>query len=243
MAFNNVTESPSDPLALIRQIDWASLEHAGGTAEDTPAALADLLLGAPEAQTEAVRHLNGRVHHQNTLYSATGPAALCVAAFLSDPRTDTLVLSREDGQWYPLRQELLDWLGSISDEVSNDVEAVLVRLGRLPEKDPEFTEIQALRPTIFPAVSAFFEDPNLPVREAALATAVPLLDAPELAHHQASLAPIVRSVLATSSDRSYRAIAVDGLRAWGEETASLVEQEDLECTPWTAEGCSDDPPF
>ncbi|SDM50973.1 hypothetical protein [Nonomuraea jiangxiensis] len=165
MAINNVTESPSDPLALIWQTDWASLEHAGGTAEDTPAALADLLLGTPEAQAEAVRHLNGRVHHQNTLYSATGPAAFCVAAFLSDPRTDTLVPSREDGQRYPLRQELLEWLGSITDEVSNDAEAVLVRLGRLPEKYPEFTEIRALRPTLFPAVSAFFQDSNLPVRQ------------------------------------------------------------------------------
>ncbi|MFF0864110.1 hypothetical protein ACFYUV_20285 [Nonomuraea sp. NPDC003560] len=243
MAINNVTDPPSDPLALIKQTDWASLEHALGPADDTPAALADLLLGTPEAQAKAVRHLNDPVHHQDTLYSATGPAALYVAAILSDPRTDTLVPSREDGQWYPLRQELLEWLGSITDGVSNDVEAVLVRLGLLPGKDPEFTEVRALRPTLFRAVAAFFQDPNLPVREAALAAAVPLLDAPELAHHQASIAPIVRSVLATSLDRGYQAIAVGGLRAWGEETASLVKQEDLECILSTAGGCSDDPPF
>jgi hypothetical protein len=234
MAIKNVTGSPSGPLALIKQTDWASLEHALGTAEDTPAALADLLNGAPDAQAKAVGHLNDPVHHQNSLYSATAPAALYVAAILSDPRTDTLVPGSEEGQWYPLRQALLDWLESITDEVSNDAEATWLRFGFPPEENAAFMEVRAIRPALFRAVSAFFQDASPTVREAALAAAVSLLDAPELTHHQTELAPMVRSVLATSSNRVYRAIAVRGLGAWGEETASLVEQ---------AEDFGNEPPF
>lgn len=243
VAIKNVTGSPSDPLALIKQTDWASLEHAFGPAEDTPAALADLLIGAPEARAKAVAHLNDPVHHQNSLYSATVPAALYIAAILSDPRTDTLMPGGEEGQWYPLRQALLDWLGSITDEVGNDAEATLLRLGFSPEEYPAFTELRAIRPMLFHTVSTFFQDANPTVREAALAAAVPLLDAPELTHHQAGLAPLVHSVLATSSNRVYRAIAVDGLGAWGEETASLGGQADLGGAPWAAGRFGGDPPF
>ncbi|WP_214325299.1 hypothetical protein [Nonomuraea sediminis] len=227
-------DSPSDPLALIKQIDWASLEHALGPAVDTPAALADLLNGAPEAQAGAVDHLNDPVHHQNSLYSATAPAALYVAVILSDPRTDTLVPGGEEVQWHPLRQALLDWLGSIADEVGIDAEATWLRSGFSPEESPEFTAVRVIRPALFQTVSAFFQDANPIVREAAIAAAIPLLDAPELTGHQADLAPFVRSVLATTSNRVYRHIAVRGLGAWGQETASLVDR---------TEYFSDEPPF
>ncbi|MGW0809203.1 hypothetical protein [Nonomuraea sp. NPDC002799] len=74
----------------MRRTDWASLEHALGPAGDTPGALADLLTGTPEAQAEAVGHLNDPVHHQNTLYSATAPAALYVAAAYRAMAVDVL---------------------------------------------------------------------------------------------------------------------------------------------------------
>lgn len=234
MAIKHVNDFPSDPLVLIKQTDWASLEHALGPAADTPTALADLLNVDPDARARAVDHLNDPVHHQNSLYSATAPAALYVAVILGDPRTDTSVPGDEEGQWYPLRQVLLDWLGSITDEVSNDAEATWLRFGFSPEESPAFMAIRAIRPALFHAVSAFFQDATLTVREAALAAAIPLLDAPELTHHQAGLAPTVRSVLAASSNQVYRHIAVRGLSSWSEETASLVDRTDY---------VSDEPPF
>ncbi|MFI6321024.1 hypothetical protein ACIBG8_26040 [Nonomuraea sp. NPDC050556] len=239
----NMAGPPPDVLALIKQTDWASLEHASGSARDTPAALADLLLGTPEAQAKAVRHLNDLVHHQNSLYSATAPAALYVAAILSDPRTAALVPVGEKGQRHPLRQSLLDWLGAIADEVGNDAEATLLSLGFSPEEYPAFTELHAIREVLFHAVSAFFQDTDLTVREAALAAAVPLLDAPELAHHQADLAPLVRSILATSSNRVYRSIAADGLGAWGEEAMSLVDHADLGNAPRASGEFGEEPPL
>ncbi|WP_219516803.1 hypothetical protein [Nonomuraea ceibae] len=133
-----------------------------------------------------------------------------------------------------MRQALLDWLGSIADEVGNDAEATWLRAGFSPEESPEFMAVRAIRPAPFQAVAAFFQDANLIVREAAIAAAIPLLDAPELTGHQADLAPIVRGVLAASSNRVYRHIALCGLGTWGEETASLVDR---------TEYFSDEPPF
>jgi hypothetical protein len=56
------------------------------------------------------------VLHQDSLCSATAPAALFVAAALNDPRT----LAHEDYSTWddrprPLRAALLDWLGRIAD--------------------------------------------------------------------------------------------------------------------------------
>lgn len=234
MVIKNVIGPPSDPLALIKQTDWASLEHALGPAEDTRAALADLLNGTPDAKARALDHLNDPVHHQNSLYSATAPAALCVAAILTDPRTDTSIRVGEQGQLCPLRQALLDWLGSIAHEVCNDAEATWIRLGSSPEEYQPFREIRAIRAALFQAVSAVFQDASPIVREAALAAAIPLVDAPELTHHRADLAPTVRSVLAGSSNRVYQHVAVRGLSAWGEETASLADP---------TEYFSNEPPF
>ncbi|TQS20985.1 hypothetical protein [Microbispora sp. KK1-11] len=222
VAIKDMTGSPFDPLALIEETDWASLEHALGPAADTRAALADLLNGTPDAQARALDHLNDPVHHQNSLYTATAPAALYVAAILSDPRTDTAVPFGGEGRRYPLRQALLDWLGSVAREVDKEAEATLLRLGFSLEDYPGFTEVRAIRPALFQGVSSLLHGPDPAIREAALAAAVRLLDAPELTHHRAVLAPMVRDFLAASSNRVYRATAIDGLDAWGQETTSLV---------------------
>ncbi|MCC5580042.1 hypothetical protein IMZ11_30900 [Microtetraspora sp. AC03309] len=246
MVIKDMTGCPSDPDSLIEETDWASLQHACGPADDTPSALTDLLNGPPDAQARAAKHLDHVVHHQNSLYTATAPAALYVAAILTDSPTDIAVPYGREGRRCRLRQALLDWLGSVADEVGKEAETTLVRLGFPPEGDPAFVQVRAIRPALFQGVSSLLHSPDPVIREAALAAAVRLLDAPELTHHRAVLIPMVRTFLATSSNRIYRAIAIDGLDAWGEETTSLVRQEEEPAhnqgewgrDPWSADDFS-----
>ncbi|MYS22777.1 MULTISPECIES: hypothetical protein [unclassified Streptomyces] len=203
-----------DPRSLLEGTDWASLEHACGSAAGTAALLAGLLADDIDTQASALRHLNDPVHHQNTIYSVTVPAAAFVAKIIKDPRTDTVVASRDAGR-LPLRAALLDWVGSVATEVGTEAEAQMARVGLCLEKHPESVHVRALRPDLFHAVSAFLHAPDLAIQEAALAAAVPLLDAPELVGQRALLTPLIRGVLVSSDNRSYRFIAGRGLRSWG----------------------------
>jgi len=144
------------------------------------------------------------------------------------------------GGGLPLRAVLLDWVTLVATEVDSQAEARVARVGLCLEEHPESVQVRALRPGLFEAVSAFLLASDVAVQEAAIAAAVPLLDAPELFGQCALLTPLVRDVLASSGNRSYRCIAGRGLKSWGEETGSLSDgqNEDL----W-AGGCSSEPPF
>ncbi|WP_406433154.1 hypothetical protein [Streptomyces sp. NBC_01589] len=72
---------------MIEGTDWAALEHDYGAAQDTPLRLLQLLDEDPEVQAGALGLLDVSVLHQESLYSATAPAALYIAAVLSDSRT------------------------------------------------------------------------------------------------------------------------------------------------------------
>lgn len=203
-----------DPWDLLAGTDWASLEHACGSAAGTPALLAGLLADDAGTQAKALRHLDDPVHHQNTIYSATVPAAVYVAAILRDPRTRSLVVDA-DGRALPLRAALLDWVTSVATEVGSEAEAHIAGVGLYLEEHPESVQVRALRPRLFQAVSAFLHAPYLAVQEAAIAAAVALLDAPELVQQRALLTPLIRDVLVSSDNRSYRSIADRGLKSWG----------------------------
>ncbi|MFI7325416.1 hypothetical protein ACIBQ3_12175 [Streptomyces rubiginosohelvolus] len=239
MTITDVDGLLPDPQDLLAGTDWASLEHACGRAAGTPALLAGLLADDVGTQARALRHLNDPVHHQNTIYSATVPAAAYVAKILRDPRTDTVVTGR-DGRALPLRAALMDWVNSVAFEVDSEAEAHMARVGLCLLDSPESVEVRALRPSLFQAVSAFLHSPDLAVQEAAIAAAVPLLDAPELVEQRPLLAPLVRNVLISSDNRSYRFIASRGLKSWGEETGLLPDEQDEDL--W-AGGCSSEPPF
>ncbi|WEH41251.1 hypothetical protein [Streptomyces sp. AM 2-1-1] len=213
-----------DPRELLEGTDWASLEHAYGSAEGAAPVMGGLLAADLDTQARAMRYLEDPVHHQDTIYSATVPAALYVAASLSEPRTATM-LPREQGE-RPLRAAMLDWLESVARAVGDDAEAIRERFGF--SWDPASLRIRALRPALFRAVSPFLHDLDPAVHEAAIAAAVSLLDAPELVRYRTTLVPLVREVLAASAERSYRSVAVGGLRAWGKDTADpqAVENED-----------------
>ncbi|MFJ9907915.1 hypothetical protein ACIRVK_34415 [Streptomyces sp. NPDC101152] len=239
MTITDVDGLLPDPWDLLAGTDWASLEHACGSAAGTPALLAGLLADDAGTQARALRHLDDPVHHQNTLYSATVSAAAYVAAILRDPRTDTPVVDN-DGRTLPLRAALLNWLESVATEVGSEAEAHMARVGLCLEEHPESVQVRALRPGLFQAVTAFLHAPDPAVQEAAIAAAVPLLDAPELVQQRALLTPLVRDVLLSSDNRSYRSIAGRALKSWGERTGLLPDARDEDL--W-AGGCSSEPPF
>ncbi|MFD8599219.1 HEAT repeat domain-containing protein [Kitasatospora sp. NPDC059646] len=56
------------------QVDWAALSHAYGSAEDVPDLIRALYLPDAAALDEAVHELFGTVHHQGSVYPASGPA-------------------------------------------------------------------------------------------------------------------------------------------------------------------------
>ncbi|MER5266334.1 hypothetical protein ABTZ99_30010 [Actinosynnema sp. NPDC002837] len=109
----------------VDDVDWASLDHAYGSARDVPRTLR-AAVGEDEASAgEAFEHLFGSIYHQGTLYSATPRAVPFVARLAADPAT-------------PRRAGLVHLLGAIAEtgdappDVLADVDAALGReTGRL----------------------------------------------------------------------------------------------------------------
>jgi hypothetical protein len=205
-----------------------------GPAEDTPAALSRLLDDDIAVRAKALRHLDQTVRHGNTICSATVPSALYVAAILADPRAATSGIYRRDDTCRPLRAVLLDWLGEIATDIDDHSVSIMERIGSPLAEYPEMVELRTERPAIFRAVHTFLNDSDPTVRDAAVITAALLVDNdPELVGRRAVLTPSL-NLLVTSSNRIYRACAVDTLTAWGEpvppNAASLAGQ-------------SADPPF
>lgn len=178
------------------------------------------------AQATALRHLEDPIHHQNSVYSATVPAALFVAAALMDPST-AAVLPNPVGRQKQVRAALLGWLESVANAVGNKAEATMAQLGLRLERSSVSVQVRALRPALFRVVSAFLHYPDTAVQEAAIAAAVSLLDDPKLVQHRSVLTPLVRDVLATSADRSYRFVAARGLNAWGQGVGPLPARQDV----------------
>jgi hypothetical protein len=152
-----------DPRSVIEGTDWAALEHAYGAAQDTPLRLLQLLDEDPEVQAGALGRLDISVLHQDSLYSATAPAALFVAAALHAP--STLAPHENYTAWddrpRPLRAALLEWLGRIADaaaygETTNEDDG----------NDPDVTEaVRAVRGPIYDAVLPHLLAPDPTVRE------------------------------------------------------------------------------
>lgn len=213
-----------DPSSLIEDTDWAALEHAYGPAQDTPLRLLQLLAEEPEVQAEALGMLDMSVLHQESLYSATAPAALFIAAILDDPRT----LARHESYFpwedraRPLRAALLEWLGRVADSA-----AYGETTGANDGNDPGATDaVRAVRGLICNAVTAHLIAPDPAVREAALGATTALLQAPDLAGRIAATTRTLRQLLAGSTNRRERAAAVLTIGAWGEDTTELLTDPD-----------------
>ncbi|MFI9211565.1 hypothetical protein ACIGW7_26010 [Streptomyces sp. NPDC053253] len=245
---------PRDHAEVLSGTAWSALEHAYGTAEDVPQMLLDLMDSDLRVRTKALSDLHHVVHHQNTLYAATAPAAVYVAGILGNARTLEAVEKGPHDFPGPMRAELLGWLDSVADAADDEAAAVSRRFGFPPEEYPPFVAICRLRPQLFRAVSPFLSDPDTDVQAAAISACIPLLDDPRLLHHRDTLASLLRDVLAASVLWQYQERAIDALANWGQDTTGLeVRQEryafcdaERQPQPWSVErqgGFATDPPF
>jgi hypothetical protein len=241
--------------------DWASLATVSGTGESLPAELARLLDPDPAARADAARNVLGEVTHQNTIYEATVPVALYIAAILNQPDItaadfdlDTAVPSRP-----PTLVRLLAWLSDTAYDADNECVAIGERHygERFLHEYEEMRAFRDLRPAFFSAVQPLLGHESAEARDAALVAAIPLAEHPLLAQHRAELAEHARRLLASSTDRHNRDRVLDALKAWGHDTSDLENAADVAARErharlraeraswegnWTG-GYSEDPPF
>ncbi|MGW2275308.1 hypothetical protein [Streptomyces yangpuensis] len=250
---------------LLDSTDWASLATACGTGESLPAALTLLTSSDPVVRETALHHALGPVTHQNSIYEATVPVALCVAAILNHPAITAAAYSHDamTSPTHPTLVRLLDWLGDTAydaDDADDECVAIDERLygeGSLDEY-PEMHAFRDARPAIFSGVQALLGHDNTPVRHAALIAAIPLIEHPLLTQHQTNLAGHARYLLATSTDRHHRDRVLTALKTWGHDTSTLENTADIAAreryarlkaaraswdSNWMGGGYSADPPF
>ncbi|GAA2047764.1 hypothetical protein GCM10009839_61290 [Catenulispora yoronensis] len=131
-------------------------------------------------RTDAVAGCLEEVSHQGSTYSATTPVALYVAALLDDPRTAMLDVISRDGELWPLRLVLIDWLGTVAADVG-DKALTWCRVYGAGEQRTQ-SSLRAVRPSLLRAVLAFAGDSRMSVRRVAAAAALRILDPPEECH-------------------------------------------------------------
>ncbi|MGA5434645.1 hypothetical protein ACPCIZ_16215 [Streptomyces cellulosae] len=243
--------------ALLNGTDWTALATAGGTGESLPAALALLTSPDPLVRRSALRDALGPVTHQNTVYEATVPVALHVAAILDHPVvTASDPGHRADGRPAHLTLvHLLKWLGDTAYDADDACVALEERLygpGYLDDH-AAMRAFRDARPVMFSAVRKFLDHGDPDVRHTALVAAIPLVEHPALVPHRTALADHARSLLATSTDRHHRDRALNALKGWGHDVGELETTSDVaareRCARLAAAhaarqgGFSQDPPF
>ncbi|MEV0743383.1 hypothetical protein AB0I51_47435 [Streptomyces sp. NPDC050549] len=241
---------------LVTATNWAALGHAYGSAAEAPKRLAELLAQDQSVRTKALDYLHHALHHQNTLYEATVPAALCVAAIVPNPRTTSTVDKDHDSFPGCMRTELLLWIASVAGEVTDEAEVHSRRHGFPLDDYPPAVGIRRIRPQLYSAAVAYVDDTDRHTAEAAITACIRLLDDARLLHHRTALIPAIRQTLGTSELWQHRERAIDALDTWGEDSTGLEGQQNpfLFCdsdTPadsasWpmdTSGGYSEPPPF
>ncbi|RST16178.1 hypothetical protein E2C00_22390 [Streptomyces sp. WAC05374] len=242
--------------------DWASLATACGTGEALPTALASILNPDPAVRAAATDNALREVTHQNTIYEATVPVALFVAAILNHPAIaiDDFGHDADAPPQHPTLVRLLEWLSDTAYDADDECAAISERhvsKGFLQE-DREMRAFRDLRPAIFSAVYPLLSHDNADVHDAALVAAIPLAEHPALTAHRPELVDHVRCLLATSTDRHNRDRVLDAMKAWGHDTSALENADDIAARKryarlkaerdswWAADGTggySEDPPF
>ncbi|MET8291517.1 hypothetical protein ABZV80_41045 [Streptomyces sp. NPDC005132] len=242
----------ADPHAVLTGTDWASLETPTGTGASLPAALAQLLDPDPQVRASAVEEVLGAVTHQNTIYEATVPVALFVAAVLNHPATAAGEGEQAEARpaSYPTRATLLDWLGRTACDAcvaAGERSSVSTFLDEVPD----MRAFRELRPVLYRAVHQLLGDPHEEVRHAALVAAIPLAEHPHLTAHRAELTSCARSLLSSSAQRYRRDRVLEAMKEWGHDISGLENADDvavrehwarLRAERWSG-GCTDDPPF
>ncbi|MFJ5294886.1 hypothetical protein [Streptomyces sp. NPDC088348] len=206
---------------LLLGTDWESLQHAYGSGEDIPVSLCSLVDEDPEVRSQALAALDMGVLHQGSLYTATTPAALFVAAILDHPvgcAEHEGYFPWDDGPPRSLRAALLVWLGQVAESAAYGEDPVRdrtdwqwepwheeIRREHDPDELAALHACREIRPTLYDAVEPFLSSPDPHVREAALGTAVPLLLAPGLADRMPRAAALLRARLGHTAGRRERA--------------------------------------
>ncbi|MFE2322764.1 hypothetical protein ACFXD5_02330 [Streptomyces sp. NPDC059385] len=213
---------------LLDSTNWASLATACGTGEALPVALILLTDTDPVIRESALHDALGPVTHQNSIYEATVPVALYVAAILNHPAI-TAGDDNPDAETPnpPTLVKLLDWLGDTAYDANDECVAIDERLYGAGIHDEQMRAFRDARPAIHSAVHPFLGHDNANVRHTALVAAIPLIEHPLLIQHQADLAGHGRRLLATSTDRHHRDRVLDALNAWGHDTSSLENASDI----------------
>ncbi|MFD7554551.1 hypothetical protein ACFV9E_08425 [Streptomyces sp. NPDC059835] len=239
---------------LLDSTNWASLATACGTGEALPAALTLLTNADPVIRQSALHDALGPVTHQNSIYEATVPVALCVAAILNHPAI-TAGDANPDAETpnRPTLVQLLDWLGDTAYDADDECVAIDERLYGAGIHDEQMRAFRNARPAIHSAVHTFLGHDDANVRHTALVAAIPLIEHPLLTQRQADLADHARRLLATSTDRHHRDRALDALNAWGHNTSGLENASDIAAREHYARlraareswegGYGEDPPF
>ncbi|MEV5321597.1 hypothetical protein AB0K92_28795 [Streptomyces sp. NPDC052687] len=247
--------------ALLDGTDWASLATPYGTGAPLPAMLTRLLDPDPAVRAAAATDAFDEVTHQNTIYEATVPVALYVAAILNHSSTAAGELAPYTGPppRRPTRARLLDWLETTAhdaDDQSFATHARICGVGFLCEYRPMHA-FRDMRPAIFSAVQPSLDHDHREVRDAALVAAIPLAEHPAFTTYRAELADHARRLLATSTDRSRRGRVLDALAAWGHDISGVETTNDMAARElrnrladpddwWANNGtdaCSEAPPF
>ncbi|MFE2540020.1 hypothetical protein [Actinacidiphila glaucinigra] len=235
--------------ALLDGTDWASLATVRGTGESLPAALKGLLSSDPVARSAATRMALGAVTHQNTIYEATVPVALYVAAILGHPVAG-MAAHR------PTLVVLLEWLSDTAYDADDACVAIAERCcdeGCRDECCRQMREFRDVRPAVFSGVHPLLGHDDADVRDAALVAAIPLAEHPVLTLYRTELVDHARRLLATSTHRRRRYRVLDAMKAWGHDTGGLESADEAEARglrarrmaerhSWTG-GYSEDPPF
>lgn len=235
-----------DPWVVVRETDWLSLDTGFGTGEEVPGVLVRLL--GPDLTAEETRQALSDLglRHQNSIYEATVPAALCVA----------VVLARRADQYPGVADGvcvlLLEWLADVAHdfddacppELQQDFDDVFV-----DGYTPVMVAARALRPALYLAVAPFLDDPDTAVADTALSAALVFAEHPGLAGHRDGLAERARRLLLSRDIRWRRRQALDALIAWGHDTTGLARPGDEDRSPyvtgrsWGGGWHPENPPF
>jgi hypothetical protein len=200
--------------------------------------LAGLLTGDRDDARRALSHLWEELFHQGTIYEATPAAAGFVAVALADPRVRAQPgPTREYGDG-PLRAALLHWLSDLAYAMGVQWRDLF---SHVPFAEKIGGPLRPMQPRLNAVVTAFLDDPDEYVRDAALIAAVNLASAHELTQHRAALSTRVRAAIAADPQWPHTGTAVLNLRYWGERDLSWTEAAERANEP--QQGPFDGSPF